>query len=224
MNEKILFDDWPDRYDQWFKTPIGKLVKETEADLIHELLCLKHGEKLLDAGCGTGIFTFDFLSQRAEVVGLDISLPMLTNAYMKLKSYPFFAVCGDMLHLPFRDNCFDKVVSVTALEFIEDANRAISELFRVTRPGGLVVVATLNSLSPWATRRKARIDRGLFENAFFRSPDELLACTAFKGMSKTCIYFQKDDDLIQAVKIEQLGKFQGLNTGAFVAARWQKPL
>ena len=143
---------------------------------------------------------------------------------MKLKSYPFFAVWGDMLHLPFRDNCFDKVVSVTALEFIEDANRAVSELFRVTRPGGLVVVATLNSLSPWATRRKARIDRGLFENAFFRSPDELLTCTAFKGVAKTCIYFQKDDDLIQAVKIEQLGKFQGLNTGAFVAARWQKPL
>jgi len=86
MNEKILFDDWPDRYDQWFKTPIGKLVKETEADLIHELLCLKRGEKLLDAGCGTGIFTFDFLFQGAEVVGLDISLPMLTNGYMKLKS------------------------------------------------------------------------------------------------------------------------------------------
>ena len=194
MNENILFDDWPDRYDQWFKTPIGKLVKETEADLIHELLCLKHGEKLLDAGCGTGIFTFDFLSQRAEVVGLDISLPMLTHAYMKLKRYPFIVVWGDMLHLPFRNNCFDKVVSVTALEFIEDANCAVGELFRVTHPGGLVVVATLNSLSPWATRRKARIDRGLFENAFFRSPDELLACTAFKGMAKTCIYFQKDDD------------------------------
>jgi ubiquinone/menaquinone biosynthesis C-methylase UbiE len=224
MNEKILFDDWPDRYNQWFKTSIGKLVKETEADLIHELLCLKHGEKLLDAGCGTGIFTFDFLSQRAEVVGLDISLPMLTNAYMELKSYPFFAVWGDMLHLPFRDNCFDKVDSVTALEFIEDANRAISELFRVTRPGGLVVVATLNSLSPWATRRKAKIDRGLFENIFFRSPDELLTCTAFKGVAKTCIYFQKDDDLMQAMKIEQVGKFQGLNTGAFIAARWQKPL
>ncbi len=108
-------------------------------------------------------------------------------------------------------------------DVIEDANRAVSELFRVTRPGGLVV-ATLNSLSPWATRRKVRIDRGLFKNAFFRSPDELLTCTAFKGVAKTCIYFQKDDDLKQAVKIEQLGKFQGLNTGAFVAARWQKPL
>ena len=224
MSEKILFDDWPYRYDQWFKTPIGKLVKEIEANLIHEFLDLKPGEKLLDAGCGTGVFTIDFLSQGTEVVGLDISLPMLTHADMKLKSYPFFVVWGDMLRLPFRDNCFDKVVSVTALEFIKDANRAVSELFRVTHPGGLVIVATLNSLSPWATRRKARIDRGLFENAFFRSPDELLTYTAFKGVAKTCIHFQPGDDLPQAIKTEQLGQFQVLNTGAFVATRWQKPL
>ena len=223
MNQKTLFDGWPDRYDQWFTTPIGKLVKNTEADLIRELLDLKPGEKLLDAGCGNGIFTVDFLSQRAEVIGLDISLPMLTHAYMKLESYPFFAVLGDMLHLPFQDNYFDKTVSVTALEFIEDANRAVSELFRVTHPGGLVVVATLNSLSSWATRRKARIDRGIFENAIFRSPDEVLACTALKGAIKTCIYFQQDDDPADAMKIEQLGQLQRLNTGAFVAARWQKP-
>ncbi|MFC1978230.1 class I SAM-dependent methyltransferase [Chloroflexota bacterium] len=223
MSKKMLFDEWPERYDQWFTAPIGKLVKGIEADLIHELLDLKPGEKLLDAGCGTGIFTLDFLSQGAEVVGLDISLPMLTHAHMKLKSYPLSTVWGDMLYLPFQDDCFDKAVSVTALEFIEDANRAVSELFRVTRPGGLVVVATLNSLSPWATRRKAITDRDLFENALFRSPDELLACTTFKGAAKTCIHFQQDDDPAQAMKTEQSGQFQGLNTGAFVAARWQKP-
>ena len=115
---------------------------------------------------------------------------MLTHAYVKLESYPFFTVLEDMLHLPFQDNYFDKTVSVTALEFIEDANRAVSELFRVTHPGGLVVVATLNSLSSWATWRKARINRGIFENAIFRSPDEVLACAALKGAIKTCIYFQ----------------------------------
>ena len=80
----------------------------------------------------TGFLQFDFLSQRSEAIGLDIALPMLTHAYVKLESYPFFAVLEDMLHLPFQDNYFDKTVSVTALEFIEDANRAVSELFRVT--------------------------------------------------------------------------------------------
>ncbi|MFC2034784.1 class I SAM-dependent methyltransferase [Chloroflexota bacterium] len=223
MSQKMLFDEWPERYDQWFTTPIGKLIKEIEADLMHKLLDPKPGEKLLDAGCGTGIFTLDFLSQGTEVVGLDISLSMLTHAHMKLKSYPLFTVWGDMLYLPFRDDCFDKVVSVTALEFIEDAIRVVSELFRVTRRGGLVVVATLNSLSPWATRRKIITESDLFGDALFRSPDELLACTTFKGTAKTCIHFQQDVNPAQAMKTEQMGQFQGLNTGAFVAARWQKP-
>jgi hypothetical protein len=53
MSEKMIFDEWPDRYDRWFKTPIGSLVKETETDLISQLLDLKLGEKLLDAGYGT---------------------------------------------------------------------------------------------------------------------------------------------------------------------------
>ena len=223
MSEKMLFDDWPEWYDQWFTTPIGKLVKETEADLIHDLLDLKTGEKLLDAGCGTGIFTLDFLSEGAEVVGLDISLPMLCLADKKIKGYPFFIVRGDMLYLPFEDNSFDKAISVTALEFIEDANQAVSELFRVTRPGGYIVVATLNSLSPWAARRKAKTHKHLLENAFLRSPDELLTCSPLTGVAKTCVYFQQEDEPGKAMETEQSGQFQRLNTGAFVAARWQKP-
>ena len=223
MSEKILFDEWPEWYDQWFTTSTGKLVKETEAELIHELLDLKRGEKLLDAGCGTGVFTLDFLSEGAQVVGLDISLPMLSRASKKITGFPFFVVRGDMLHLPFQDNSFDKAVSVTALEFIEDATSAINELFRVTRPGGCVVVATLNSLSPWAARRKARTRRHLLENAFFRSPDEILACSNLTGAARTCVHFQHDTAPEQAIKIEQAGQFRGLNTGAFVAARWQKP-
>lgn len=40
-----------------------------------------------------------------------------------------------MSSLPFLENAFDKVISVTALEFIEDAKEAVEELFRVTRKG-----------------------------------------------------------------------------------------
>jgi len=219
----MLFDDWPERYEQWFTTPIGKLVKETETELIHQLLDIRSGEKLLDAGCGTGIFTLDFLREGADVVGLDISRPMLNLAGTKLKDYSPSLVRGDMLCLPFKDNAFDKTISVTALEFIEDATRAVNELFRVTRPGGWVIVATLNSLSPWAKRRKARTRRHLLENAFFRSPDEVLACANLTGTVKTCVHFLNDDNPERAVQTERAGKIQGWDTGAFVAARWQKP-
>ncbi len=222
MSEKALFDDWPEWYERWFTTPIGKLVKETESKLVHELADVKPGEKILDAGCGTGIFTKEFLEKGAEVVGLDISLPMLCYAEKKIQGYPFSTVCADMLCLPFKDNTFDKTISVTALEFIEDANKAAGELFRVTRPGGTIVVATLNSLSPWAARRKAKAGRHLTENAFFRSPDELLACNPAKGQVKTCVYFENSEEPARAVTIEQQCRLQELDTGAFVAACWKK--
>jgi ubiquinone/menaquinone biosynthesis C-methylase UbiE len=131
---------------------------------------------------------------------------------------------ADISSLPFSENVFDKVVSVTTLEFIEDAKRVIEELFRVTRKGGRVAVATLNSLSPWAERRKAEAKKGhpLFRKAIFRSPDELLAVAPVNGVVRTAIHFQKEDDPAHAPDIEKEGQRKGLNTGAFVVGCWQK--
>ncbi len=51
-----LFDEWPDRYDEWFRTPIGALVKRYESLLLLDLLQPRPGEMILDVGCGTGYF------------------------------------------------------------------------------------------------------------------------------------------------------------------------
>ena len=226
MPQPELFDDWPERYDDWFRTPIGKLVRQAEGDLVNEVLAPGPGEGIIDAGCGTGIFTLDFLRAGAAVVGLDVSAPMLRAAIAKTYRHRFSPILGDMLSLPFRDGTFDKSVSVTALEFIADGRRAVAELFRVTRPGGQVVVATLNSLSSWAARRRAKTARGerhVLEGAFYRSPAELLACAPVPGTVRTAVHFLKDDDPDGALEIERAGSARGLDTGAFVIARWQKP-
>jgi ubiquinone/menaquinone biosynthesis C-methylase UbiE len=219
-----LFDEWPEVYDRWFTTPIGSLVRKYEAELMLDLLKPKQGEIILDAGCGTGIFTTDILSSGSQVIGLDISLPMLIQAKKKLKEYPFWIILADMLNLPFPGSSFDKVVSVTALEFVEDAKGAVEELFRVTKRRGCIVVATLNSLSPWASRRKAEANERhtIFEKAIFRSPQELLSLASVEGVAKTAIHFQKGDHPERAVGIEREGQRKNLNTGAFVAVRWQK--
>lgn len=223
--EGRLFDEWPDQYDRWFATPLGVLVKKFEGELLLDLLRPADGESILDAGCGTGVFSVEILSFGPHLVGLDISLPMLRQAEEKAKGYPFEMVLGDISNLPFGEDFFDKVVSVTAFEFIQDAKGALSELFRVTKKQGCIVVATLNSLSPWALRRRAEAKKGhsLFEKAIFRSPDELRSMAPVDGVIRTAIHFQKEDDLRAAVEIEREGSQKNLDTGAFLAARWEKP-
>ena len=221
-----LFDEWPEKYDRWFTTPIGGLVKKYEAELLLDLLRPSQGEIILDAGCGTGVFTLDFLSRGAKVIGLDISLPMLRRSREKAGGYSLPSVLGDMLTLPFSEDSFDRVISVTALEFIEDGAAAIRELFRVVQKGGCIVVATLNSRSPWAARRKAEAKQkeSIFEKVVFRSPDELRSLAPVDGVIRTAIHFQKGDDPDLADTVEREGRRKGLNTGAFIAARWNKEI
>jgi ubiquinone/menaquinone biosynthesis C-methylase UbiE len=220
-----LFDDWPDRYEKWFTTPIGSLVKRVEWELIDDLLRPGTGEFILDAGCGTGVFTLDMISCGARVVGIDLSLSMIRRARQKARSPQLRIISADILRLPFPENSFDKTVSVTALEFIPDGQKAITELLRVTRKGGTLVVATLNSLSPWAKRRRKEGQEGhsLFSKAFFRSPGELAALAPVKGESRTAVHFLKDENPDRVGEIERKGRLENLSTGAFLAARWIKP-
>lgn len=220
-----IFDKWPEKYEQWFRTPIGRLVKDYEDDLILRMLKPRSGERVLDAGCGNGIFTLSLLVAGAQVDGLEISLPMLSMAKEAFADYPFRGVQGDMLSLPFPDDTFDKVVSITAIEFIHDARGAIREAFRVTKPGGCIVVATLNSLSPWAAERREAAKKGhsLFKHAIFRSPSDIGNLAPVEGTTETAIHFQKDADPHSARRIEESDLSKGLSTGAFVAARWIKP-
>jgi ubiquinone/menaquinone biosynthesis C-methylase UbiE len=221
-----LFAEWPEKYEKWFETPIGKLVREYESRLLLEMVNPGPGEKILDVGCGTGIFTADLLAAGSRVTGLELSFPMLLHAGKKAAGLPFHMVQGDMRRLPFADGIFDKTVSVTAIEFLDkDAREAVAGMFRVTRPGGLVVVASLNSLSPWAARRTAAAKQGhsLFAHARFRSPAEMRDLAPHPAVIRTAVHFQKDDDPTVARKKELDGDARGLDTGAFLTARWEKP-
>ncbi|MGC8490990.1 MAG: class I SAM-dependent methyltransferase [Syntrophobacteraceae bacterium] len=219
-----IFDEWPEKYDEWFQTPIGSLVKHYESRLFLEMVRPEPGEKILDAGCGTGVFTADLLASGARVTGLELSMPMLRHAGKRSSGLPFHMVRGDMRQLPFAEGIFDKTVSVTAIEFLhEDAPGAVAEMFRVTRPGGLVVVASLNGLSPWASRRKAVKDHPIFSRVRFRSPSEMAALAQLQPSIRTAVHFLKDDDPSRAKEIEEQGESRGLDTGAFLVACWKKP-
>lgn len=219
-----LFDTWTDKYDRWFETPTGRLVRKYESTLLLEFLNPHPGERILDAGCGTGIFTQEVLDCGAMVTGIDLSLPMLKKAITRIGDTSFTGLCADMYALPFLSNSFDKVFSMTAIEFVPDAGRAIAELDRVTRKGGRVVVTTLNSLSPWAEQRKQKAQNGhsLFQKIYFRSPDDMRLIVPERSVIKTAIHFHKNDPTAGIPEIERSGNKKNQNTGAFLAVQWDK--
>ena len=219
-----LFDSWTDRYDSWFDTPWGRQVKAYESRVLADLLAPRTGERILDAGCGTGIFTGYVLDAGVSVVGIDLSRPMIEVAVRRHTGRPFTALCADLCRLPFPDNYFDRTFSMTAIEFVADAGIVIAELNRVTRPGGCIVVTTLNSLSPWAAQRreKAKSGHALFRNMYFRSPDEMTALVPGTPAVRTAIHFKKSDPVSEIPAIETLGTSATPDTGAFLAVQWRK--
>jgi len=221
-----LFDAWTDRYDGWFETPTGRLIKQYESALLLELLHPLPGEKILDVGCGTGVFTQDVLHCGALATGVDLSGPMLNKAIARNGDAVFTGLCADMNALPFPDNCFDKVFSMTAIEFTADAGKAIAELDRVVRAGGCVVVATLNSLSPWAEQRRQKGQNGhtLFQKICFRSPDDMRLLAPENSCIRTAIHFPKDAPVAEIPDREAQGAKNSPENGAFLAVQWNKGL
>jgi ubiquinone/menaquinone biosynthesis C-methylase UbiE len=89
--------------------------------IIKKALSVKNSEKLLDVGCGTGISSdFDCF-----VAGIDTSLELLKLNKSKNKS------CAAAESLPFKDNSFDYVISVTAMHNFKDIKKSIAEMKRV---------------------------------------------------------------------------------------------
>ena len=134
-----------------------------------------------------------------------------------------------MRALPFADGQFDRLVSMTAIEFVADADKAFAEFARVTKKGGSIVVATLNSLSPWADRRRKSAGAGhsLFADIYFRSPDEMRALVPEgardDAVVRTAIHFEKGAPVDRIPEIEADGSRNYSETGAFLAVEFFNP-
>ncbi|MFQ6037010.1 MAG: class I SAM-dependent methyltransferase [Candidatus Aminicenantales bacterium] len=103
------------------------------------------GRSVLDAGCGTGIFSIIFARNGAgPVVGIDISEGSLDTAQNLKKRSGVSDVSfrkADMLNLPFSDRTFDVVWAWGTVHHTTDPFRAIEELIRVLKPSGSLLLA-----------------------------------------------------------------------------------
>lgn len=101
------------------------------------------GNRVLDAGCGTGLYTEWLLEEGAEVVGVDASEEMLAHAREAVGDRAELHSGNLAEPLEFADDgAFDGVVSALVLDYVEDWNRTFAEFHRVLRPGGFLVFST----------------------------------------------------------------------------------
>ncbi len=115
---------------------------------------LEDAKSVLDVGCGTGMF-LKLLAERADlVVGVDFSSEMLRAASDGVGRASLIQADAD--HLPFSDQTFDAVVSVTLLQNMPNPSGTVGEFARVLRRGGVLFVTTLRhkhspgQLEDWA--------------------------------------------------------------------------
>jgi ubiquinone/menaquinone biosynthesis C-methylase UbiE len=145
---------------------------------VRALLDLHPELQVLDAGTGTGEDAQEMaklVAPGGQVVGLDLSQTMINEARLRVQdpSLPLRFVQGDIQHLPFENATFDCCYADRIFIHIPDPQLALSELVRVTRPGGKLLIVkgdhetqVLDTPYPDVTRRFFR-----FRNDGMRQPD-----------------------------------------------------
>lgn len=138
------------------------------------------GGELLDVGCGPGMLVDHVLRTRPDrfsITACDQSAAMLEAVAAKVGGRADVRLSlGSIEAMPFTDARFDVVLATGVLEYV-DVDRALREIARVLRPGGLAVVTMLNPLSPyrlveWGLYWPARRILGQVERALGVPPEQ----------------------------------------------------
>ncbi len=139
----LLYDWFAPRYDG-----VKGFRREYEhrflAQPIMTQIAPKKAPLMLDVATGTGRLPLTMIHHpqfTGRVIGVDLSLPMLRHALPKFEADPrvLFAQCPAE-RLPFAECVFDVVTCLEAIEFVSDQRAALAEMYRVLKPGGLIVI------------------------------------------------------------------------------------
>lgn len=101
---------------------------------------LVRGAHILDCGCGPGNLTADMarLCEDGNVVGVDSCPEMIESAQQTYQQLTF--ICADIYKLPFKDDSFDVVHAHQVFQYISEPVKALNEMKRVARSGGVIAV------------------------------------------------------------------------------------
>ena len=147
-------------------------ARSLEIQLMLDLLRPNKGESILDVGCGGGASILPLLDYGFQWTGIDPSPYMLDLAakYLHNRADLHRGMAEDM---PFDDNSFNHAILVSALEFVDDPQKALAEAFRVAKDRvflGILNRYALEGLGRWV---KGKFSRSIYTHARYFSIWEL---------------------------------------------------
>jgi len=148
--------------------PIGKYEQQMRQRAVVELLNPTKSELILDVGCGNARDIIVFGSSGAESIGIDLSTGMIKEGrkdIAKIGLEKIDLIVGNATNLPFKEETFDKISCSETIEHIPNYEDAITEMNRVLKRGGKLVITTPNWHSLYGLSRK-----------IFTKPFKLLFC------------------------------------------------
>jgi ubiquinone/menaquinone biosynthesis C-methylase UbiE len=148
-----------------------RFIKPTDLDRFCTIVGLPITGRLLDAGGGTGQKSHRLLRLVDEIVIVDASWGMLSQAN---KKSALQVVCSQTEQLPFEEGYFDRVIMVDALHHVCDQRSTIDELWRVVKPGGRIVIEEPD-IRAVAVKAIAIIEKLVLMRSHFLNPLKIAA-------------------------------------------------
>lgn len=118
----------------WYKKTLHRWIDEQH---------FTANSKILEAGCATGALTSHIAQSGHRVTGVDYDSKMIHLAKAKNKHCDF--AVADVLDLPFEENQFDVVIATSLINIVSDKYRAINELSRTCKKGGVLSILVPSS-------------------------------------------------------------------------------
>ena len=138
---------------------VWRFGQDRRLNLIRQFAPLE-GARILDIGCGLGVYVRKFREFSDRVAGIDIDRKRLVEG---ARTTPGLMLSASE-QLPFRDGAFDIVVLNEVIEHVRDDRATIAEALRVIRPGGHIVIYAPNRLFPFETHGIYLGNRFVFGN------------------------------------------------------------
>ena len=167
-----------------WESPAGKFRWKRRVEMLTDFV--KPESTLLELGCGTGYFTKEIAKTNANIVAIDISPDLLKIAKENVPYQNVSFKEENAYNMTFEDNQFDYILGSSVLHHL-DIKKAISEIYRVLKVGGIMAFTEPNMMNPQIALQKnipyikRKLGDSPDETAFFRwSISKMLKKQGFK--------------------------------------------